>query len=161
MATAIPQGMHSVTPTLTLKNCAEAIEFYKKVFGAVEVNRMADPTGKLVWHAAIRIGDSTLYLMDEIPGMTGPARPAQLWLYVDGVDSYFKRAVDAGCKTTAPLADMFWGDRFGKVTDKWNVEWNIAQHMKDVSPEEMKRAQEVAFAQMPKGPTSPPVKQRQ
>ncbi len=148
---AVPAGMHTLTPVLTLKGCAEAIEFYKKAFGAQELDRAMDPSGKYVWHALVRIGDSTLFLNDEVPGMSGPARPAQLWLYVEGVDAAFTRAVDAGCKVSMPVADMFWGDRFGKVTDRWGNEWSVAQHTKDLTPEEMQKAQEAFVASMQKG----------
>jgi len=145
---AVPPGMHTVTPTMTLKGCAEAIEFYKKAFGAEEVMRAPDPTGKLIWHAHIRIGDSPIFMSDEIPNMGNPARPTSLWLYMDGVDAAFKRAVSAGCKVTMPLADMFWGDRMGKVTDKWGNDWALAQHVKDMTPQEMEKAQKEFLAQM-------------
>ncbi len=147
---AIPQGMHTVTPCLTINGCAEAIEFYKKAFGAEEVMRAPDPTGKLIWHAAIRIGDSTIFLNDEVPGMSRPATPASLWLYVEGVDAAFKRATNAGCQVVMPVTDMFWGDRFGKVTDKWGNDWGIASHVKDMTPEEMKEAEKAFIASMPK-----------
>lgn len=144
----IPPGIHAVTPSITLKGCAEAIEFYKKAFGAEEVMRAPDPTGKLIWHAHIRIGDSPIFMSDEALNMGNPARPVSLWLYMDGVDAAFKRAVSAGCKVTMPLADMFWGDRMGKVTDKWGNDWAMAQHVKDMTPQEMEKAQKEFLAQM-------------
>ncbi len=147
---AVPQGMHTVTPVITIKGCAEALEFYKKAFGAEEVTRAPDPTGKLIWHAHVRIGDSAVFMNDEVPGMGSPARPVQLWLYVDGIDNAFKRATSAGCKVVMPLADMFWGDRMGKVSDKWGNEWSIAQHTKDMTPEEMEKAQKEFVSQMSK-----------
>src|ERR1700687_1421277 len=146
---AIPQGMQSVTPCLTIKGCAEAIELYKKAFGAEEMMRAPDPTGKLIWHAEIRIGDSPIFLNDEIPGMS-PASPVSLWLYVENVDAAFKRATNAGCQVAMPVADMFWGDRYGKVTDKWGNGWGIASHVKDMTPEEMKEAEKAFIASMPK-----------
>ncbi len=147
---AVPQGMHTVTSVLTIKGCAEALEFYKKAFGAEEMARAPDPSGKLIWHAMLRIGDSTIFLNDEIPGMSSPARPTQLWLYVEGVDNAFKRATNAGGKVLMPLADMFWGDRMGKVADKWGNEWALAQHIKDMTPEEMQAAQKTFVSEMAK-----------
>lgn len=144
----IPPGIHTVTPSITLKGCAEAIEFYKKAFGAEEVMRAPDPTGKLIWHADVRIGDSPIFMSDEALNMGNPARTVSLWLYMDGVDAAFKRAVSAGCKVTMPLADMFWGDRMGKVTDKWGNDWAMAQHVKDMTPQEMEKAQKEFLAQM-------------
>jgi PhnB protein len=147
---AVPQGMHTVTPAITIKGCAEALEFYKRAFGAEEVMRAPDPSGKFIWHAMMRIGDSPVFMNDEIPGMGSPARPIQLWLYVEGVDNAFKRATNAGCTVMMPLADMFWGDRMGKVTDKWGNEWALAQHVKDPTPEEMERAQKAFILEMSK-----------
>lgn len=147
---AIPAGMHTVTPVLTIKGCGEAIELYKKAFGAEEVSRAPDPQGNLIWHAALRIGDSTIFMSDEIPGMGNPARPAQLWLYVDGVDAAFKRATNAGLKAAMPPADMFWGDRMGSVTDKWGNTWTLATHQKDLTPQEMEKAQKAFMAEMSK-----------
>jgi PhnB protein len=147
---AVPPGMHTVIPVLTIKGCAEAIEFYKKAFGAEEMSRAPDPSGKFIWHAALRIGDSTIFLSDEMPEQGVTARPSQLWLYLDGVDAAFKRASSAGCKVTMPLADMFWGDRMGKVEDKWGNDWSLAQHIKDLTPQEMRAAQNAFIEQMSK-----------
>ncbi len=140
---AIPQGFHSVTPGLTCRNAAQAIELYKKVFGAVERSRMASPDGKIM-HAEIQIGDSMIFLADECPGMSAApsegAPPSQaIYLYVQDVDSVYKQAVAAGCKEAMPLADMFWGDRFGKVVDPFGHHWNLATHIEDVAPAEMER----------------------
>ena len=145
----IPEGMHSITPRLTLKSCAEALEFYVRAFGAVEKGRGVDPSGKKIWHASFTIGDSTIFCSDEFPEL-GTAKPASLWLYTDDVDAAFERAVDAGATVLMPLADMFWGDRFGKLVDPWGVEWSLAQHVKDLSPEEMKKAREAAVAEFKK-----------
>ncbi len=146
---AVPEGMHTITVQLAVDGAAEAMDFYSKAFGAVELSREPDPSGKKIWHAELRIGDSIVYLNDVFPDMGGKPRPASLWLYTEGVDQLFKRATDAGCKVTMQLADMFWGDRTGQVVDKWGVEWNLAQRIKDLTPEEMKKAQEEFVAKMP------------
>jgi len=152
MAKPIPEGLRTITPQMTIDGCAEAIEFYKKAFGAVEVMRAPDPSGKKIWHATIRIGDSSIFVNDAFPEMGGGASTTSLWIYTDSVDAAFKRAVDAGAKVMMPLADMFWGDRMGAVTDRWGNRWTIAQHTSDMSPEEMKRAQDEAAAQWKAGP---------
>jgi PhnB protein len=146
---AVPAGLHTITPQLSLDGAAEAIDFYRKAFGAEEVMRAPDPSGQKIWHAQIRIGSSQLFVNDVFPGM-GSASKSQLWVYVDGVDAAFKRATDAGCTVKMPLADMFWGDRLGCVVDKWGNEWNIAQHMKDLTQDDMKKAQDAFVAQMKK-----------
>jgi uncharacterized glyoxalase superfamily protein PhnB len=147
---AVPEGFHTITPQLTIKNCSEAIEFFKKAFGAEEVGRNLDPSGKLVMHADLRIGTSHLFVNDEIQGMTGPARPGSLFLYVDNADKAFERATKAGCKVTMPMGDQFWGDRMGRVTDRWGNEWDIAQHIKDMTPDEIKKAEAAFKASMTK-----------
>jgi uncharacterized glyoxalase superfamily protein PhnB len=147
---AVPQGMHTVIPVITIKGCAEAIDFYKKAFGAEEVSRALDSSGKLIMHAAIRIGDSTVFMNDEIPGMTKPAHPVHLWFYLNGVDAAFERAVKAGCKAVMPPADMFWGDRMSQVTDKWGNEYELAQHIKDVTPQDLEKGRKAFAAQMSK-----------
>lgn len=139
----IPTGYHSLTPAITCKNAASAIEFYKKVFGATEIMRMPGPGGAIM-HAELRIGVSIIFLSDEFPGMsaapsgTGPAS-SYLFLYTGNVDEVYNRAVGEGCKVDMPLADMFWGDRYGKVTDPFGHHWGLAQHMEDVAPAEMER----------------------
>lgn len=147
---SIPEGMHTVTPVLKIKGCLEAIEFFKKAFGAEEVVTALDPSGRQVWHAAMRIGDSVIFMNDEMPEMGEKAHPTALWLYVENADASFKRAVDAGAKSIMPPTDMFWGDRFSKVVDKWGNDWAIAQHIKDMTPEEMKHAQDEFVAKMNK-----------
>jgi uncharacterized glyoxalase superfamily protein PhnB len=147
MARAIPEGLRTVTPQMTIDGCAEAIEFYKKAFGAIEQSRAIDPSGKKVWHAQIRIGDSAIFVNDAFPEMGPVPGPTTLWIYTDNVDGAFKRAVDAGAEVKMPLADMFWGDRMGTVVDRWGHRWNLAQRVKDMAPEEMKRAGEAAAAQ--------------
>jgi PhnB protein len=150
MVKAVPEGMHTLTAQLSVDGAAEAIELYKKAFGAEEINRAPDPSGKKIWHAMIRIGDSMLFVNDTFPEMGGAPHPASLWIYQSNVDALFKRAVDAGCKVMMPLMDMFWGDRMGTVTDRWGNRWNLAQHMKDMTPEEMKKAEQAFIASMPK-----------
>ena len=142
MAKAIPEGLHTITPQVAVEGCAEAIEFWKKAFGAQEVMRAPDPTGKKVWHAHLKIGDSAFFANDVFPDMGSRALPASLWIYLDNVDAAWKRAVDAGCQVKMPIADMFWGDRMGTVMDKWGIQWTIAQHMKDLTPDQIKKAQD-------------------
>jgi Uncharacterized protein conserved in bacteria len=145
----IPEGMHAVTPHLVCAGAADAIEFYKKAFNAVEMGRMPGPEGKLV-HALIRIGDSSVMLVDEFPdwGSFGPkslkGSPVTIHLYVEDVDATVQRAVAAGAKVTMPLDDTFWGDRYGKLEDPFGHHWSVATHVRDVSPEEMQRAAQKA-----------------
>ena len=140
----IPDDMHSVTPHLICAGAAEAIEFYKKAFGAVEAARLPGPGGKLM-HAMIRIGGSAVMLVDEMPewGAFGPkslkGSPVTIHLYVEDADAVFARAVKAGAKVTMPLDDAFWGDRYGKLEDPFGHHWSVATHVRDVSPEEMQR----------------------
>ncbi len=142
---AIPEGMHTITPHLVCDGAAAAIDFYQKAFGAVEQGRLAGPNGKLM-HAMLRIGDSALMLVDQFPewGSMGPAAlkgtPVTLHLYVDDVDAAFAKAVAAGATVKMAVADMFWGDRYGMVTDPFGHQWSLATHQRDVSPEEMQQA---------------------
>jgi len=147
MVKPIPEGLTAVTPALTIDGCAEAIEFYKKAFGAVLVVQAPDPSGKKIWHAQIRIDGAAIFLNDAFPEMGGAASQSSLWLYSADVDAAFKRAVDAGAQVRMPPADMFWGDRMAAVADRWGNRWTLAQHIKDSSPEEMKRASEQAAAE--------------
>jgi uncharacterized glyoxalase superfamily protein PhnB len=142
MTKAIPEGLRTVTPALAIDGCAEAIEFYEKALGAVEEIRVPDPSGKKIWHAQVRIGDSASFLNDTFPEMGPVPGPASLWVYAGDVDRAFKRAVDAGAVVVMPLADMFWGDRLCSVADRWGNLWNLAQRTKDLSPEEMQRGGE-------------------
>ena len=147
---AIPEGLHTITPALYVDGAMEAIEFYKKAFGA-EVHGLAmDPTGKKVWHCQLRFGDSAVFINDADPQMGGPATPSRLWIYSDNVDAGFKRALGAGATAMMPPADMFWGDRMGVVKDRWNNQWTLAQHIKDMTPEEMQKAQDAFVAEMSK-----------
>lgn len=139
----IPDGMHSLTPHLVCKGAADAIEFYKKAFGAVELGRMPGPDGRLM-HAQVRIGDSALMLVDEWPemGSVGPkdlkGSPVTIHLYVTDVDATVAQAVAAGAKVTMPVDDMFWGDRYGRLEDPFGHQWSVATHKRDLSPEEIK-----------------------
>jgi uncharacterized glyoxalase superfamily protein PhnB len=150
-AKAIPEGMHTVTAQLRLEGAAQALDLYAKAFGAEERGQRAmDPSGKKVWHAELKIGDSIVFVNDPAPEMGAPAKPAALWLYVDDVDAAFARATGAGLVAKMPPADMFWGDRMCKVDDRFGVEWNIATHVKDLTPEEMKKAEAAFIASMKK-----------
>ena len=151
MAKPVPEGMHTITPQLAIDGCDKAIEWFQKAFGAELVSRAPDPSGKKVWHASIRIGNSILFVNDVFPEMGGGAQTASLWLYTDHVDQAWKRAIDAGGKQTMPLGDMFWGDRLGQLTDPFGNKWNLAQHIKDMTPDEMKKAQDAFVAQMSGG----------
>ena len=141
----IPDGMHTVTPHLICAGAAEAIEFYKKAFNAVELSRVPGPEGKLM-HAMIRIGDSPVMLVDEFPqwGSLGPASlkgsPVIMHIYVENVDSFVEQAVGAGARVTMPLEDTFWGDRYCQIQDPFGHHWSIATHMQDVPLEDIARA---------------------
>jgi uncharacterized glyoxalase superfamily protein PhnB len=150
----IPQGMHTVTPNLTVRDCAKAIEFYKKALGAQEVMRMNAPDGKSVWHAELKIGDSIFFVNDEMPGMSRPAPdarnpvPVTMWLMVPDCDASFDRAVKAGAKVMGEPTDMFWGDRCAGVADPYGYLWSFSTHQKDLTEEEMRRAGEAFAKQM-------------
>jgi len=140
----IPEGMHSLTPHLVCAGAAGAIEFYKKAFNAKEEARLPGPDGKLM-HAAVRIGDSTLMLMDENLdcGAAGPkalkGSPVVIHLYVEDADATVKQAAAAGAKVTMPVQEMFWGDRYGQLEDPYGHRWSVATHVRDLSPEEIKQ----------------------
>ena len=148
---AIPDGMYTVTPHLVCAGAAEAIEFYKKAFDAEDLCRIPGPDGKLL-HAMVRIGNSAVMLVDEYPewGSVSPktlkGSPVSLHLYVEDVDSFLKRAVEAGAKITMPLSDMFWGDRYGQIEDPFGHHWSVASHVRDVSPEEIAKAAQTSCA---------------
>jgi PhnB protein len=147
----IPEGYHSVTPYLAVDDAAQAIEYYKKAFGAKERVRMPAPDGK-IGHAELEIGDALVMLSDPFPQAT--TRPptelggtsASVFMYVEDVDATFKQAVDAGATVTMEVADQFWGDRFGSVTDPFGHSWSIATHVEDVSPEEIAERGKAAMA---------------
>jgi uncharacterized glyoxalase superfamily protein PhnB len=154
----VPEGQHTLTPHLAVRGGPQAIDFYKKAFGAVELGRSPMPDGKTLMHAHLKIGDSHLFLADEMPGMGGchaPREPGEspvtLHLYVEDVDAVFNRAVAAGAKVKMPLADAFWGDRYGQLTDPFGHVWSVATHKEDLTPEEMKKRADAMFAQMGSG----------
>jgi PhnB protein len=151
---AIPEGFHSITPTIVCKNAAKAIDYYKEVFQAKEISRMTGP-GNSIGHAELQIGDSRLMLSDEFPGMAdapgpNPITSYSLFVYTDNVDAMFDRAVKAGSKVEMPLANQFWGDRYGKVRDPFGHQWGLAQHVEDVSMEELKKRAEEWTSKMSK-----------
>ena len=143
--TPIPQGFHTVTPFLVCAGAADAIEFYKKAFGAVELLRVPTPNGKLL-HASVQIGDSIVMLNDEFPemGSLGPkARSGSsvaIHLFVADADASFARAVGAGATVKMPLQDMFWGDRYGQLEDPFGHSWSIATHQRDLTHEQIREA---------------------
>ena len=150
----IPEGYHTITPYLAVEDAKAAINFYKRAFGATERLAMDGPGGTIA-HAELQIGESMIMLSDPFPQSTirppsergGPT--ASLFLYVDDVDSFVQKAVDAGAKVESEVQDQFWGDRWGTVTDPFGHHWQIATHVEDVSEEEMARRAEEAMASMP------------
>jgi PhnB protein len=143
-AKPIPDGYHSVTPYLIVRNAAQAIEFYKNALGARELLRLADPGGKIM-HAEIQIGNSPIMLADEFPdrGFRGPqslgGSSVGILLYVEDVDNRFTKAIAAGATVLQPVKDQFYGDRSGTLTDPFGHTWTIATHKEDVAPDEMER----------------------
>ena len=144
---AVPDGYHSVTPYLIVKGGAEAIEFYKRAFGATELMRMDGPDGH-VGHAELKIGDSIIMLADEQPGMgyrspqTLGGAGVSLMVYVERVDETFKSGLAAGAKELQPIRNQFYGDRSGTLQDPFGHVWTVSTHVEDVSPEEMRRRSE-------------------
>jgi PhnB protein len=149
----VPEGYHTVTPYLAVEDATEAIEYYTKAFGAKERVRMDTPDGK-VGHAELEIGDSLVMLSDPVPqASTKPPKElggtsVSVFLYVEDVDAVVKQAVDAGASITAEVADQFWGDRFGTVTDPFGHVWAVATHVEDVPPEEIAERAKAAMAAM-------------
>jgi len=150
----IPTGFHTLTPHLVVSDSRKAAEFYKKAFGAEILGLAEGPGGKII-HAAGRIGDSMFMFNDEFPewGVLSPTSskaksPVTVHVYVEDADKAFGQAVAAGAVVTMPLADQFWGDRYGTVQDPFGHSWSIATHIKDLSHEEMKKAQDEAMAKM-------------
>lgn len=149
----IPEGMHTVTPHLVCAGAADAMEFYKKAFGAVELHRLPGPDGKLM-HGALRTGDSTVMLVDENPQWQafGPkylkGSPVTIHLYVEDADAVFAQAVASGASAMMPVTEMFWGDRYGVVTDPFGHNWSIATHVRDATPEEMMAAAKTGCAEV-------------
>jgi PhnB protein len=150
----IPDGYRTVTPYLCIRGAAKALDFYKRAFGAQVTVSMGGPGG-LISHAEMKIGDSMIMLADEMPMSTGKSPESlggtsvNLFLYLEDVDSVFNQAVAAGAKVEMPLADQFWGDRYGKLTDPFGHSWSLATHVEDVTPEDMGRRMKAAMAKMP------------
>lgn len=153
---AVPEGIHTITPHLVVRGADKAIEFYKKAFGAEVKSVHQGPDGK-VMHADIKIGDSTIFMADEFPG-PGCKSPETLGgtavvlnLYRADIDKLFNQAVAAGATVTMPLANQFWGDRYGQLRDPFGHSWALGQHIEDVAPADLERRAKEAFAQMAKG----------
>jgi len=152
---SIPDGFHTLTPHLVVKGASKAIEFYKKAFGAKELKRMAGPDGKSIIHADLQIGDSHLLLVDEFPEMNarGPqsfgGSPVSIHMFVEDVDVAFEQALAAGAEVRMPLADQFWGDRYGVLADPFGHIWSLATHKEDLTPEEIGERMQSAFSQTP------------
>jgi len=155
-AKPIPDGYHTVTPLIVVRDGTKALEFYQRAFGATNVRSVPTPDGKKVLHAEFNIGDSRIMLMDEMPEMgPGPGSPqslggtsCNLHIYTNDVDAAWKKALDAGAKVSMPLADQFWGDRYGKLKDPFGHEWSLATHIEDPTQEEMKKRMEAMASQM-------------
>jgi PhnB protein len=149
---AIPAGHRTVTPYLIIKNAAKALEFYKKAFGTTETYKLMMPDGRL-GHAEIRLGDSMIMLADEFPEFGGKApatlggSPVCIHLYVEDVDTVFKKAMAAGAKERKPVMDQFYGDRSGQLEDPFGHLWWVATHKEDIAPEEMQKRVQVRFAE--------------
>lgn len=150
-ANPIPEGFHTITPHIIVKNGAKALDFYKNAFGAEEICRMPGPDGESIMHAEIKIGDSPLMLASEwveqgaVSPETVGGTPVTIHLYVNDVDAAMKKAADAGCEVTMPPTDMFWGDRYGKLKDPFGHHWSIATHTEDLTPEQIGERAAKAF----------------
>jgi uncharacterized glyoxalase superfamily protein PhnB len=150
---SIPDAYRTVIPHLIVKGASQAIDFYKKAFGAEEMNRAYGPDGQSVMHAALKLGESHIFLADEMPEMNcrGPksigGTAVTIHRYVEDVDAAFNRAVAAGAQVTMPVSDMFWGDRYGVLTDPFGHSWSLATHKEDLTPEEIGKRAQAAFSQ--------------
>ncbi len=150
----IPEGFHTVSPHIVVDDGNAAIDFYKKAFGAEEKARMTGPDGKSIMHAELKIGSSIIMLNEEFPGggakspKTLGGSPVILHLYVDDVDAFYDRAIKAGAKVSFPIADAFWGDRYGQVTDPFGHTWSLATHKKDLTEAEINKGAEEFFSNM-------------
>ncbi len=156
MAKPIPDGFRTITPHIVVQNADQAIELYKRAFGARETSRHTTPDGKAVMHAQLQIGDSMLMLAGEFPPMclspkSRGGTSVTLHLYVENADAAFERAVKAGCNVKMPVTDQFWGDRYGVVEDPYGHLWSIATHKEDLSEEQLAANAKAAFAKMTPG----------
>jgi uncharacterized glyoxalase superfamily protein PhnB len=135
-----PDDVTTITPYLTIKGASKAIDFYKKAFDAEELSRMDGPDG-LIMHAAIRIGDATLYLTDEMEGFPSPqtfgGSPVGLHMYVKDCDAVFKKAIAAGAKEVMPMGDQPWGDRYGQLDDPFGHRWGITTQKEELTEDEI------------------------
>jgi PhnB protein len=151
--TPVPDGFHTITPSLIVNDAVKAIEFYKSALGAEELQRMATPDGSKVMHSEVRIGNSIFFVVDEFPemGQKSPSTlggtPISLNLYVEDADAAFDRAVKAGARVLMPVEEMFWGDRFGMVADPFGHIWCFATHVKEPSLEEIMEGARAAFGE--------------
>lgn len=154
----IPPGMEGLIPHLVCDPCAAAIDFYKQAFGAEELHRMPGPDGQRIMHAAIRLGSSIVFLVDDFPefcdGKSESPKalrgtPVTLHRYVQNCDAAIEKAQAAGATVVMPAMDMFWGDRYGVVVDPFGHKWSFATHLKDLTPDEMQAGMNAAFAQQP------------
>lgn len=154
----IPPGMEQIIPHLVCERCPEAIEFYKKAFGAVEMGRVPAPDGQRLLHAAIKIGDSAVFLASDFPEFCGGksqspkalgGTPVTIHRYVADCDAAMQQAIEAGATVVMPASDMFWGDRYGVLVDPFGHSWSLATHIRDVSPEEMAAASQQMCAEAP------------
>ncbi|HEX4604942.1 MAG TPA: VOC family protein [Candidatus Angelobacter sp.] len=150
----IPEGFHSVMPGLVVRDAAKAIEFYKKALGAQELSRLPGPDGKIM-HAELKIGDSVIFISDEMPNPGNIKSPQTLGgctgnlnIYVPNVDDLFKQAIAAGGKESMAVADQFWGDRYGSFIDPFGYSWGVATHKEDLSPKEVGERAQAFFASM-------------
>jgi len=145
----VPEGLHTVTPHITVDGAANYIDLLKRAFGAVELSRSTIPTGKII-HATVRIGDSVLMLSDHFPEFGSKPIPPAPWpfvlhVYVPDVNALFAQATAAGCKVVMPLGDQFWGDRYGQVDDPAGFRWSLATHLENPTPAEMEKRQAAMF----------------
>ena len=160
MVKAIPEGYHSITPYLIVHDAANAIEFYKHAFEAIERYRHFGPDGKSIINAELKIGDSIILLSDEFP--MGKCRSpksiggstAMMHIYTEDADRVFNQAISAGAAAIMPVMDMFWGDRYGQIIDPYGHIWSVATHKQDLSQEEIQRAGEAVFNEMMSSPSS-------
>jgi uncharacterized glyoxalase superfamily protein PhnB len=157
MAKAVPDGFNTLTPHIIVQDAAKAIEFYKKAFGAQEITRHMSPDGKAVMHAQLKVGNSMLMLANEFPPMCVSPKArggtsVTLHVYVENADTWFDRAVKAGCKVKMPLADQFWGDRYGQVEDPYGHIWSIGTHKQDLTEQQINEGAKAAFAKMEHAP---------
>ncbi|MBI1747544.1 MAG: VOC family protein [Acidobacteria bacterium] len=152
----IPEGYHTITPYIVVRDAARAIDFYKRAFGALELMRSLSPDGKSIMHAELKIGDSIFMLNDEFPAwkVLSPeslgGSSTTLYLYVADADATYNQAVAAGATVAMPIMDAFWGDRCGQIVDPFGHKWSVATHKLDLTPEEIHKAGAVAMAQMSK-----------